>query len=67
MLEMVREYWEAGYEVIVAFYEYEEVMESWDDILEAFKEVEVDKRMYWSGHAVDEVARRLYLRQELDD
>lgn len=64
---MVREYWEAGYEVIVEFYGYEDVMESWEDVLEAFKEVESDEWMYWSGHAVDEVARRLYLRQELDD
>lgn len=67
MLEMVREYFEDGYEVIVEFYGYEDVMESWEEILEAFEEVESDEWMYWHGYEVDEVAHRFWLYQGSDE
>lgn len=67
MLEMVREYFEAGYEVVVEFYGYEDVMESWEEILEAFKEVDSDEWMYWRGHEVEEEAHRFWLFQGSDE
>ena len=67
MLDMVREYWEQGYEVVVEFYGYEDVMESWEDVLEAFEEVESDEWLCWEGHEVDEVAHRLWLCQGSDE
>lgn len=67
MLEMVREYFEAGYEIMVDFYGYYDPCADWQDVLDAFAEVEEDEYMHWRGYEVDHAAHEFWLFQGSDD